>query len=223
MKKNILLVGSNSDSAQSLMELYSEKYNFISLSRNEKISKVDNFNVLNSDTYFSGDIRYDGLVYFPGTINLRPFKSLKITDFYNDFDINVIGLVKILKFYIPFFNDGCSLVFVSSLAGKLGLPYHSSISISKSAIVGLCKSLAAEYAPKFRVNCISPSLFKSKMSERILKNETSQERIKNNNPLKRIGSPNDIASLLNFLLSNDSKWITGQDISVDGGMSSLKL
>ncbi|MAX29907.1 MAG: oxidoreductase, partial [Candidatus Marinimicrobia bacterium] len=89
--------------------------------------------------------------------------------------------------------------------------------------VGLCKSLAAEYAPKYRVNCISPSLFKSKMSERLLKNDISKERIKNNNPLKKIGNTDDIASLLNFLLSDESQWITGQDISIDGGMSSLKL
>ena len=221
--KNILLVGASSDSARSLIERYDEKYNFIRLSRNSVESEVDDFNILDSDTYYSSDIKYDGLVYFPGTINLRPFKNLKITDFYNDFDINVMGLVKILKFYMPYLNDGCSLVFLSSLAGKMGLPFHSSISISKSALVGLCKSLAAEFAPKFRVNCISPSLFKSKMSERLLKNETSQERIKNNNPLKRIGSSNDIASLLNFLLSDDSQWITGQDISIDGGMSSLKI
>ena len=221
--KNILLVGASSDSARSLIERYDEKYNFIRLSRNSVESEVDDFNIHDSATYYSSDVKYDGLVYFPGTINLRPFKNLKISDFYNDFDINVMGLVKILKFYMPYFNDGCSLVFLSSLAGKMGLPFHSSISISKSALVGLCKSLAAEFAPKFRVNCISPSLFKSKMSERLLKNETSQERIKNNNPLKRIGSSDDIASLLNFLLSDDSQWITGQDISVDGGMSSLKI
>tara|TARA_X000001036_G_scaffold426980_1_gene455038 strand:+ start:148 stop:816 length:669 start_codon:yes stop_codon:yes gene_type:complete len=221
--KNILLVGASSDSARSLMERYNDKYNFIRLSRNEVESEVDNFDILDSDTYYSNDIKYDGLVYFPGTINLRPFKNLKIKDFYADFDINVMGLVKILKFYMPYFNDGCSMVFISSLAGKMGLPFHSSISISKSALVGLCKSLAAEYAPKYRVNCISPSLFKSKMSERLLKNDTSQERIKNNNPLKKIGSTDDIASLLNFLLSDESQWITGQDISIDGGMSSLKI
>jgi NAD(P)-dependent dehydrogenase (short-subunit alcohol dehydrogenase family) len=221
--KNILLVGASSDSARSLIKRYDEKYNFIRLSRNSVESEVDDFNIHDSNTYYSSDIKYDGLVYFPGTINLRPFKNLKITDFYNDFDINVMGLVKILKFYIPYFNDGCSMIFLSSLAGKMGLPFHSSISISKSALVGLSKSLAAEFAPKFRVNCISPSLFKSKMSERLLKNEISQERIKNNNPLKRIGSSDDISSLLNFLLSDDSQWITGQDISIDGGMSSLKI
>jgi NAD(P)-dependent dehydrogenase (short-subunit alcohol dehydrogenase family) len=221
--KNILLVGASSDSARSLIKIYNDKYNFIRLSRNDVESEVDNFDILDSDTYYSSDIKYDGLVYFPGTINLRPFKSLKIQDFYSDFDINVMGLVKILKFYIPFFNDGCSIVFISSLAGKMGLPFHASISISKSALVGLSKSLAAEYAPKYRVNCISPSLFKSKMSERLLKNDLSQERIKNNNPLKKIGSTDDIASLINFLLSDESHWITGQDISIDGGMSSLKI
>tara|TARA_B100001250_G_scaffold398158_1_gene406061 strand:- start:661 stop:1329 length:669 start_codon:yes stop_codon:yes gene_type:complete len=221
--KNILLVGASSDSARSLIENYYDKYNFIRLSRNEVDSEVDNFDILDSDTYYSNDIKYDGLVYFPGTINLRPFKNIKIKDFYADFDINVMGLVKILKFYLPYFNEGCSMVFISSLAGKIGLPFHSSISISKSALVGLCKSLAAEYAPKYRVNCISPSLFKSKMSERLLKNDISQERIKNNNPLKKIGTPDNIASLLNFLISDESRWITGQDISIDGGMSSLKI
>ena len=221
--KNILLVGASSDSARSLLKRYKDKYNFIRLSRNEVDSEVDNFDILDSDTYYSNDIKYDGLVYFPGTINLRPFSNLKIKDFYTDFDINVMGLVKILKFYMPYFNNGCSMVFISSLAGKMGLPFHSSISISKSALVGLCKSLAAEYAPKYRVNCISPSLFKSKMSERLLKNDISKERIKNNNPLKKIGNTDDIASLLNFLLSDESQWITGQDISIDGGMSSLKL
>jgi hypothetical protein len=101
--KNILLVGASSDSARSLIKIYNDKYNFIRLSRNDVESEVDNFDILDSDTYYSSDIKYDGLVYFPGTINLRPFKSLKIQDFYNDFDINVMGLVKILKFYIPFF------------------------------------------------------------------------------------------------------------------------
>tara|TARA_B100001758_G_C18294236_1_gene548729 strand:+ start:236 stop:904 length:669 start_codon:yes stop_codon:yes gene_type:complete len=221
--KNILLVGASSDSARSLIKNYNDKYNFIRLSRNVLDSDVDNFNVLDADTYYSSNIKYDGLVYFPGTINLRPFKSLKLTDFYNDFDINVMGLVKILKFYMPHFNDGCSMVFISSLAAKLGMPFHSTISTSKGALVGLCKSLAAEYAPKYRVNCISPSLFESKMSERFLKNETSKERIKNNNPLKKIGRTDDVSSLLNFLLSDESNWITGQDISVDGGMSSLKI
>ena len=221
--KNILLIGASSEAAQSLYKSYSKEYNFIRLSRNAEDSDVSKFDVQDSETYYTSELSYDGLVYFPGTINLKPFKNLKVEDFYNDFDINVVGLIKILKFYVPHFNEGCSMVFISSLAGKVGLPFHSSVSISKSAIVGLSKSLAAEFAPDFRVNCISPSLFKSKMSSRFLRNEESQERLRNNNPLKKIGSTEDISSLISFLLSSESRWITGQDISIDGGMSTLKL
>ena len=102
------------------------------------------------------------------------------------------------------------------------MPFHSSVSVAKSALVGLCHALAAEFSPDIRVNCISPSIFQSKMSSRFLKNEKSAERIKNNNPLNKIGTAEDISSLIDFLISDASNWITGQNISVDGGMSILK-
>ena len=178
--KNILLVGASSDVAISIYQEYKEKYNFIRLSRNISHSDIHNFNILDSNTFFSSDIKYDGIVYFPGTINLKPFRNLNTDDFYNDFDINVMGLVKILKFYIPKLNRNSSLVFISSLAGKIGMPFHCSVSVAKSAIVGLCYSLAAELAPNTRVNCVSPSLFKSKMASRLLRNIKSEEKIKNN-------------------------------------------
>ena len=221
--KNILIVGSSSSAAKQLFEDYKNSYNFIRLSRNENDSDIIGFDVLNTDTYYKNEIKFDGLIYFPGSINLKPFKNLKIDDFYNDFEINIVGLVNILKFYQPYLNQNSSIVFISSLASKIGMPFHSSVSIVKSAIVGLCTSLAAEFAPNIRVNCISPSIFKSNMSSRFLRNEQSVERIKNKNPLNMIGDPTDIAKLLNFLLSDDSKWITGQNISIDGGMSTLKL
>jgi len=221
--KNILLVGSSSSAAQELFKDYHCTYRFIRLSRNDEYSDVMDFNVLDTDTYYKNEMKYDGLVYFPGSINLKPFKNLKIEDFHKDFEINIIGLVKILKFYQPYLNNGASLVFISSLASKIGMPFHSSVSLVKSAIVGLCNSLAAEFAPDIRVNCISPSIFNSNMSSRFLKNPQSVERIRNKNPMNMIGEPDDIAKLLNFLLSDDSKWITGQNISIDGGMSTLKL
>ena len=102
------------------------------------------------------------------------------------------------------------------------MPFHSSVSVAKSALVGLCNALAAEFSPEIRVNCISPSMFKSKMSSRFLRNEKSEERIKSNNPLNKIGTAEDISSLIDFLISDASNWITGQNISVDGGMSILK-
>ncbi|WP_353889025.1 SDR family oxidoreductase, partial [uncultured Idiomarina sp.] len=121
---------------------------------------------------------YDGLVYFPGTINLNQFSRLKIDDFYNDFDINVMGFIKILKHYLSYLNEGSSIVLFSTVASKIGMPFHSSVSIVKSALDGLCKSLAAEFAPKYRVNCISPSLFESNMSKRFLRSEAGANKIK---------------------------------------------
>ncbi len=220
--KNILLIGASSEAALSLYKNFNQQYNFVRLSRADSQSCVSNFDILDPSTYYTEELKYDGLVYFPGTINLKPFKSLKIEDFYNDFDVSVMGLIKVLKYYHSYFNKDASLVFISSIASKLGMPFHSSVSVAKSALVGLCTALAAEFSPDIRVNCISPSMFKSKMSGRFLSNEKSEERIRNNNPLKKIGESEDISSLIHFLLSDNSKWITGQNISVDGGMSTLK-
>lgn len=220
--KNILLIGASSEAALTLYKNFNQQYNFIKLSREDNESCVSNFDILDPSTYYKEELKYDGLVYFPGTINLKPFKSLKIEDFYNDFDVSVMGLIKVLKYYHSNFNKDASLVFISSLASKLGMPFHSSVSVAKSALVGLCTALAAEFSPDIRVNCISPSMFKSKMSARFLRNEKSEEKIRNNNPLKKIGESEDISSLIHFLLSDNSKWITGQNISVDGGMSTLK-
>ena len=223
MKKKVLLVGASSEAAKNLFTNYSNDYDFIRLSREDDESDVTDFDILNPDTFFKIETNIDGIVYYPGTINLKPFKSLKVNDFHNDFNVCVIGLVNILKFYQPNFSKNCSLVFISSVAGKIGMPFHASVSVSKSAIQGLCISLAAEFSPEVRVNCISPSLFESKMSSRFLRNEQAQEKIKEKNPLRLIGQPKDISSIINFLLSDESRWITGQNISVDGGMSTLKL
>ena len=154
---------------------------------------------------------------------MRPFRSLKTENFIEDFNVNVLGLITALKFYQKQFNKGASVVVFSTVAAKLGMPFHASVSTVKSAVSGLAKSLAAEWAPNVRVNCISPSIFKSEMSKRILSSETMIEKISNNHPMKRHGETNDISSLINFLLSDDSSWMTGQDLSVDGGMSTLKL
>jgi 3-oxoacyl-[acyl-carrier protein] reductase len=219
--KNILLIGASSASSIALYESYKEKYNFIRLSRDSTYSDVQNFDLFNTETYFKLQEKIDGLIYFPGTINLKPFDKLEVNDFQEDFNINFLGLIRILKFYKKYLNDGASLVFFSTVAVKIGMPYHASVSANKSAVSGLTRSLAAEWAPRFRVNCISPSIFESKMSERFLLNEKMRERVNDKHPLKRYGESTDISSLINFLISNESNWITGQDISIDGGMSTL--
>ena len=221
--KEIVLIGASSSTCQSFIQKYNNNYNFTSLSRKTDYSDVDDFDILDTSRYLKIEKQIDGLVYFPGTINLRPFRSLKTENFIEDFNVNVLGLITALKFYQKQFNKGASVVVFSTVAAKLGMPFHASVSTVKSAVSGLAKSLAAEWAPNVRVNCISPSIFKSEMSKRILSSETMIEKISNNHPMKRHGETNDISSLINFLLSEESSWITGQDLSVDGGMSTLKL
>jgi len=165
----------------------------------------------------------DGLVYFPGTINLKPFKNFKKEDFLDDYNINVMGLINIIQHYQNNLNNNSSLVFISSVAASIGMKYHASISMCKSAIEGLTRSLASEFSPKVRVNCIAPSIIETKLSSRLLRSDTTRQNIINNHPLKRIGQTKDISNLIEFLLTEKSSWITGQTINVDGGLSNIQI
>lgn len=178
---------------------------------------------MNHLTYQEIDEALDGFVYFPGSINLRPFSSLKEEDYLNDFNINILGLVKSLKYYQKKLRKNASVIFISSIAAQLGMPFHTSISICKSGIEGFTRSLAAEWAPKVRVNCIAPSLINTKMSSRLLRTEKQIEQINNRHPLNRHGNVKDTSEAIEFLLSDKSSWMTGQVINIDGGMSTLKL
>lgn len=167
----------------------------------------------------------DGLVYFPGTINLRPFRSLSIADFNNDWNIHVLGAVKALKFYgenLKKSGNG-SVVLFSSVAARTGMPFHTSVAAAKGAVEGLAVSLAAEWAPHVRVNVIAPSLTATPLAEKLLSGGEKQKAAAERHPLKRFGTPEDQAAAAEFLLSEKSSWITGQILHVDGGMSTLKL
>ena len=212
--KNILIIGANSDIAQELIK--DSNYNFICLS-----SKDSNFDILNTNT-FPSIKNLNGFVYFPGTINLKPFSNIKISEFEKDYNINNLGLINTLQFYLNEFTENSSFVFISSIAAKIGMKYHTSISMCKSAIEGLTVSLAAELSPKIRVNCISPSIIDTKLSSRILRNDKIKEDIIQKHPMKKIGSTKNIANAIEFLLSEKSEWITGQTINIDGGYSNLK-
>ena len=121
-----------------------------------------------------------------------------------------IWLINIVQNYYPIFNNNTSIVFISSIAAKMGLKFHASIAMCKAAIESLTRTLASEFAPKIRVNCVSPSLIETKLSNRILRNEQTKNKIINDNPLKRIGQPEDVSNMIEFLLSNKSTWITKQ-------------
>ena len=163
-------------------------------------------------------------MYCPGSINLRPFKGLKPETFQKDFEINVLGAVKSLQTVLKnlLLSPQASLVFFSTVAVQTGMPFHASVAAAKGAIEGLTKSLAAEYAPKFRVNAIAPSLTKTPLADKFLNNETKLEKANERHPLKFVGSAQDLANSAKFLLSDESQWMTGQILHVDGGIGNLK-
>ena len=172
----------------------------------------------------SYDFPIDGIVYFPGTINLKPFRSIKTTDVMQEFEINALGAFRCIQHYHKnlSMSEHASIVLFSSVAAQTGMPYHSSIAMSKAAIEGLTRSLAAELAPKIRVNCIAPSLTDTPLANRLINTPEKIEQSGKRHPLQRIGDVNDIASMTAFLLSDNSSWMTGQVLKVDGGMSTLK-
>ncbi|MCI0495952.1 SDR family oxidoreductase [candidate division KSB1 bacterium] len=167
-----------------------------------------------------------GVVYCPGTINLRPFRQLKEEDFVTDFRINLLGAVKTIQTVLSNLKkaeETASIVLFSTVAVQTGMAFHASIASAKGAVEGLTRSLAAELAPKIRVNCIAPSLTNTPLAARLLANEEKQKATADRHPLKRFGEPRDIANLACFLLNEESSWITGQILHVDGGMSSVKM
>ena len=166
----------------------------------------------------------DGFVYCPGSINLRPFRGLKPKTFQEDFNLNVLGAVKSLQSVLPLLQKSpqASLVFYSTVAVTTGMPFHASVAAAKGALEGLTRSLAAEYAPKFRVNCIAPSLTDTPLADKFLNNEAKLEKAQERHPLKQVGSAKNIAQMTAFLLGDESQWMTGQILHVDGGIGDLK-
>jgi len=165
---------------------------------------------------------FAGCVYAPGSIQLRPFTSLKLDDFRRDFEINYFSCVRVLQALVPLAKLSKltpSFVVFSSVAADNGLPMHSSIASAKAALEGLSRSLAAEYAPRMRFNCVAPSLTETPLSESITSKEASRKASEERHPLRRIGNASDIASSVVFLLSEESSWMTGQVLRPDGGLS----
>lgn len=227
--KNILLIGGSTGIGYELSQKLKEDNNiFISTRDQEKFNHPNiKTNELDLDKEFETDWlpeHLDGFIYLPGTINLRPFKGLKPSVFLEDFNINVMGCIKILQKLLPKIQaaENPSIVMFSTVAVKMGMPFHSSVSSSKGAIEGLTRSLAAEFAPKIRVNAIAPSILDTPLAEKFLNSETKLENSRNRHPMKEIGSPKDISEVVKFLLEDNSNWMTGQIIPFDGGMSSVK-
>jgi NAD(P)-dependent dehydrogenase (short-subunit alcohol dehydrogenase family) len=230
--KTHIIVGGTSGIGLETTKLLSLNSRVIVLSRtNKNLDGLSNLEFHAADVTKSADELpqindpVDGFVYCPGTINLKPLKSLKLEDFQNDFEVNLLGAVKAINKY---FNNlklagKSSVVLFSTVAVQTGMPYHASVASSKGAVEGLTRTLAAEFAPNIRVNCIAPSITNTPLAEKLLNNEAKIKASEDRHPLKRIGSAEEIAKAVEFLLSEKSGFITGQIIKIDGGISSLKI
>ncbi len=233
MQKNYLIIGGSTGIGLSMVQQLT--------ARNHKVFVVSRTKGQLEDhpliTHITADILQDelprdllpdtlhGLAYCPGSIVLKPFRSLKPAQFEEDFQINLLGAVKSIQAVLKNLQQAeqSGILLFSTVAVGKGMPFHASIAAAKGAVEGLTRSLAAELAPKVRVNCIAPSLTDTPLAGKLLSTPEKKETAGARFPLKRVGEPTDIAAMGVFLLDDQSSWISGQVISVDGGQSTLSM
>lgn len=231
--KNILVVGGSSGIGLKLVNMLStlgaQVYN---ASRTKSEDWPDGLIHLPVDVLTNLDLiaeqlpdNLHGLVYAVGSINLKPFSRYTEDDFIHDYRLNVTGAARSIQLaYRSLKNSGvASIVLISSVAAKTGMPYHASIAAAKGGVESLALSLAAEFASQnIRVNVVAPSLTDTSLAGNLLNTPEKREASAKRHPLGRIGKPEDIASAISFLLSDESGWISGQVLGIDGGMGNLK-
>ena len=229
--KNYLIIGGSSGIGKAIRE------QLISSGNNVYATYFQNDTFATEENYFSLDVRsehpdlsflpevLDGFVYCPGAIDLKPFNRIKEASIIEDLNLQVMGAVRILQLILSKLKASGqgSVVLFSTVAVQTGFPFHAQVAISKGAIEGLTRSLAAEFAPTIRFNAIAPSLTNTPLAEKLLSSPEKVEANGQRHPLKRIGEAEDIAEAACFLLTDKSSWMTGQILHVDGGMSSLKI
>lgn len=231
--KNYLVIGGSSGIGKALVDTLAAQNEQVFATFNENATVGEavnvNFHALNVmdetlDLSFLPD-QLDGLVYCPGSINLKPFARLKPKAFVQDFELQVVGAIKVIQAVLPRLkkSESASIVLFSTVAVQHGFNFHSQVSTSKGAIEGLSRALAAEFAPKIRVNCIAPSLTDTPLASKLLSTDEKKAANAQRHPLKKIGQAEDLAQMAAFLLSDKAGWVSGQVIAVDGGMSTLKV
>ena len=225
--KTIVIIGASRGIGNAIAQQLSSNNQIINISRNnaDNLHNVTNYN-LDILTDELPDIeQVDALIYCPGSINLKPISRLKLDDFRNDFEINVMGAVKAIQHFLPKLKNGKnpSIVLFSTGAEKLGMPFHASIAAAKGAVEGITKSLGAELAPTIRVNAIAPTVTNTDLASKLLRNERMIENIKERHPLKKYLEPNEVASMAKFLISDEAKSLSGQTFELDCGIVSFKI
>ncbi len=230
--KNYLVIGASSGIGKELATLLSQNNHQVYGTYHENIME-DTQNIsyhslnVEEDTWnldFLPDT-LDGLVYCPGSINLKPFKTIKPKDFTKDFNLQVVGAVRVIQAVLSKLKKqkGSSIVLFSTVAVQVGFNFHAQVSTSKGAIEGLTRALAAEFAPNIRVNAIAPSLTDTPLAAKLLNTEDKRKANAQRHPLRTLGEAQNIAEVAAFLLSEKSKWMTGQILHIDGGISNIKV
>lgn len=228
--QNIAIIGASSGIGLKLANILSNEHKIYAFSR-ERGNLPDSDNIIWQELDIAGELDFkgipekiDGLVYCPGSINLKPIRGLKPDQVRQDFELNALSAFRVVQaLYKPLkASESASVVMFSTVAVTQGMPYHASVAMAKGAVEGLVRSLAAELAPTIRVNAIAPSLTDTPLAERLLGTDERREAAAGKHPLKRVGQPEDIARMAKFLLGEESSWITGQILHVDGGMSSIR-
>ena len=226
--KTIIIVGGSKGIGEAIVKKLIPNYLIINLSRSKPHIEHQNLTHYNCDV-LSDELpaieRADGLIYCPGSINLKPFKRLSLDDFRTDFEINVIGAVRSIQAYESAIvqSENGSIVLFSTVATAMGMPFHASVSTAKSAVEGLMKSVAADLAPKVRVNAIAPTITQTDLAAKLLRNERMIENTIQRHPLKKFLDPSEVAAMAEYLISNGSKSVSGQVFKLDCGIVSLKI
>jgi 3-oxoacyl-[acyl-carrier protein] reductase len=226
--KNIVIIGGSKGIGSAILRQQLEKNKVYNISRSAPNITHPNLihypiSILEDDLPEIEAV--DVLIYCPGSITLKPILSLNLDDFRNDFEINVIGAVKAIQKYLPALKKGNnpSIVLFSTVAAKLGMPFHASIATAKSGIEGLVKSLGAELASVVRVNAIAPTITETSLSANILRNDRMKENMMERHPMKNYLKPNEVAEMANYLISENAKSISGQVFEMDYGIVSFKI
>ncbi|MFH4968102.1 SDR family oxidoreductase [Gaetbulibacter sp. M240] len=226
--KTIVIIGGSKGIGKSILKKHLEQHQVINISRTAPELSHENL------THYSCDIlkddlpdfaKIDGLIYCPGSINLKPISRLSTDDFKEDFEINVIGAVKAIHKYLSVLKQGQqpAIVLFSTVATKLGMPFHSSVAAAKAGVEGLAKSLAAELAPTVRVNAIAPTVTDTELASKLLRNEKMMDSMKERHPLKKYLNPDEVADMAAFLLSDKAAALSGQIFEMDCGIVNLKI
>ncbi|SHF47500.1 NAD(P)-dependent dehydrogenase, short-chain alcohol dehydrogenase family [Arenibacter palladensis] len=226
--KTIVVIGGSKGIGKAIVKTFLDTHKVINISRSSPEETHPNLTHMGCDILKDElpDITIvDALVYCPGSINLKPFARLSLEDFREDFEINLIGAVKAVQKYLDPLKkaESPSILLFSTVASKLGMPYHASIASAKSGVEGLVKSLGAELAPTIRINAIAPTVTDTQLASKLLRNEKMIDNIKERHPLKKFLNPKEVAEMAQFLLSEKAASISGQIFEMDYGIVTFKI